>query len=69
MSFLTTDFNAFKAPCIRGIKVEGGSDIGRNQLDQLTDKAKTWGAKGLVWIKVGASGRGNFTGREVHECN
>ena len=54
--FSTTDFNAFKAPCIKGIKVEGGSDIGRNQLDQLTDKAKTWGAKGLVWIKVGASG-------------
>jgi len=54
--FSTTDFNAFKAPCIKGIKVEGGSDVGRNQLDQLTDKAKTWGAKGLVWIKVGASG-------------
>ena len=54
--FSTTDFNAFTAPCIKGIKVEGGSDIGRNQLDQLTDKAKTWGAKGLVWIKVGASG-------------
>ena len=54
--FSETDFNAFKAPCIRGIKVEGGSDIGRNQLDQLTDKAKTWGAKGLVWSKVGASG-------------
>lgn len=54
--FSETDFNAFKAPCIKGIKVESGSDIGRNQLDQLTDKAKTWGAKGLVWIKVGASG-------------
>jgi len=54
--FSETDFNAFKAPCIKGIKVESGSDIGRNQLDQLTDKAKTWGAKGLVWIKVGTSG-------------
>ena len=57
--FSETDFNAFKAPCIKGIKVAGGGEIGRNQLDQLTDKAKTWGAKGLVWIKVGPSGEVN----------
>ena len=54
--FSGTDFNAFKASAIKGIKVEGGADMGRNQLDQLTDKAKSWGAKGLVWIKVGPSG-------------
>ena len=54
--FSETDFNAFKAPCIKGIRVEGGGETGRNKLDQLTDKAKTWGAKGLVWIKVGESG-------------
>ena len=54
--FSGTDFNAFKASAIKGIKVEGGADMGRNQLDQLTDKAKSWGAKGLVWIKVGSSG-------------
>ena len=54
--FSGTEFNAFKAPTVKGIKVEGGADIGRNQLDQLTDKAKSWGAKGLVWIKVGPSG-------------
>jgi len=54
--FSDTDFNAFKAPTIKGIKVEAGGEIGRNQLDQLTDKAKSWGAKGLVWIKVGSSG-------------
>ena len=54
--FSETDFNAFKAPCIKGLKVEGGSDLGRNQLDQLTDKAKNWGAKGLVWVKVGEAG-------------
>ena len=57
--FADTDFNAFKAACIKGIKVEGGSEIGRNQLDQLTDKAKSWGAKGLVWVKVGESGEVN----------
>ncbi len=57
--FSGTDFNAFKAPTIKGIKVEGGAEMGRNQLDQLTDKAKSWGAKGLVWIKVGPSGEVN----------
>ncbi len=57
--FANTEFNAFKAACIKGIKVEGGSEIGRNQLDQLTDKAKNWGAKGLVWLKVGESGEVN----------
>jgi len=57
--FANTDFNAFKASCIKGIKVPGGAEIGRNQLDQLTDKAKSWGAKGLVWLKVGESGEVN----------
>ena len=57
--FANTDFNAFKASCIKGIKVPGGGEIGRNQLDQLTDKAKSWGAKGLVWLKVGEAGEVN----------
>ncbi len=55
--FATTEFNAFKAPCIKGIRMPGGAQIGRNQLDQLTDKAKSYGAKGLVWMKVEADGQ------------
>ena len=31
-------------------------DYGRNQLDKLTDRAKSLGAKGLVWLKVAADG-------------
>jgi len=54
--FANTDFNAFKAASIKGFVVPGGAELGRNKLDQLTDKAKGWGAKGLVWIKVGADG-------------
>jgi aspartyl-tRNA synthetase len=55
--FSETDFKAFKAPCIKGICLKGGSDeLGRNKLDQLTDAAKRWGAKGLVWMRVGANG-------------
>lgn len=55
--FAATEFNAFKAPCIKGIRLPGGAQIGRNQLDQLTDKAKSFGAKGLVWMKVEADGQ------------
>ncbi|MGY6502315.1 MAG: aspartate--tRNA ligase [Acidimicrobiales bacterium] len=50
--FADTDFNAFKAGCIKGIRVPGGADRTRKQLDDLTDTAKRYGAKGLVWMKV-----------------
>ncbi len=53
--FAATEFNAFKAPCIKGIRVPGGAAKTRNQLDGLTDQAKRWGAKGLVWMKVEAA--------------
>ena len=51
--FANTEFNAFKAACIKGIRVPGAGDTGRNKLDALTDKAKQFGAKGLVWMRVG----------------
>ena len=54
--FAETDFNAFKAPAVKGIRVPGGADKTRNQLDGLTDQAKRWGAKGLVWMKVADGG-------------
>ena len=51
--FAATGFNAFKAPSIKGIKAPGAAaDFGRNRLDALTDRAKSLGAKGLVWMKV-----------------
>ncbi len=52
--FAATDFNAFKAPCVKGIRVPGAADTTRNRLDALTDDAKRYGAKGLVWMKVEA---------------
>src|SRR4029078_11949148 len=54
--FAATEFNAFKAPCIKGIRVPGGAEFTRSRLDDLTDKAKRWGAKGLVWMRVKAGG-------------
>ncbi|UDY36172.1 aspartate--tRNA ligase [Dermatobacter hominis] len=51
--FAETGFNAFKAPSIKGIRLEGGSEAtSRSRLDDLTDQAKRWGAKGLVWMRV-----------------
>jgi aspartyl-tRNA synthetase len=50
--FATTEFKAFRAPCVKGIRVPGGGDTSRKRLDDLTDRAKRWGAKGLVWMRV-----------------
>jgi aspartyl-tRNA synthetase len=54
--FAATGFKAFaSASSIKGIRVAGAApDLGRNKLDQLTDRAKQLGAKGLVWLKVQA---------------
>jgi len=56
--FGATEFKAFAgAGSIKGIKVDGAADAyGRNQLDKLTDRAKSLGAKGLVWLKCTDAG-------------
>lgn len=51
-NFAATEFNAFKADCVKGIVVDGGAEFTRSKLDEITDKAKRWGAKGLVWMRV-----------------
>ncbi|HEX9258573.1 MAG TPA: aspartate--tRNA ligase, partial [Acidimicrobiales bacterium] len=52
-----TEFKAFQASCVKGIRVAGrAADYGRNKLDALTDRAKKLGAKGLVWMKVTDAG-------------
>ena len=50
--FADTEFRAFQAPCVKGIRVPGGAETSRNRLDDLTDQCRLWGAKGLVWMKV-----------------
>jgi aspartyl-tRNA synthetase len=54
--FADTAFNAFKASCVKGIRVAGGAEFTRSRLDDLTDMAKRWGAKGLVWMRVREGG-------------
>jgi aspartyl-tRNA synthetase len=58
--FGSTEFKAFAgAGSIKGIRVPGAAgEFGRNQLDKLTDRAKSLGAKGLVWLKVTEPGDG-----------
>jgi len=56
--FASTEFKAFAgAGCIKGINAgPRAEEFGRNKLDGLTDRAKSLGAKGLVWLKVTADG-------------
>ncbi|MFO7281074.1 MAG: aspartate--tRNA ligase [Thermoanaerobacterales bacterium] len=50
--FAATGFKAFAGQVVKGIRVPGGAQLSRKRLDDLTDKAKRWGAKGLVWMRV-----------------
>jgi aspartyl-tRNA synthetase len=50
--FADTEFKAFMGQTVKGIRVPGGAEFSRKRLDALTDKAKSWGAKGLVWMRV-----------------
>jgi aspartyl-tRNA synthetase len=51
--FADSGFKAFAGQCVKGILQPGGSEAtSRKRLDDLTDQAKRWGAKGLVWMRV-----------------
>lgn len=64
------DLNAMTANCgfkvfvdtvangghVKAIKLAGGAAVNRARLDKLTDTAKSFGAKGLIWIKVSDDG-------------
>jgi aspartyl-tRNA synthetase len=50
--FGATEFRAFQAPVVKGIRLAGEGDMSRAQLDKLIDQAKKLGAGGLVWMRV-----------------
>jgi len=54
--FADSEFNAFRGKGVVGLVVPGKGDLGRNQLDGLTDRAKSLGAAGLVWMRVRDAG-------------
>src|SRR3954467_10251236 len=55
--FAATEARVFQAECVKGIAAKGmATELTRNKLDGLTDRAKKMGAKGLAWFKVGDGG-------------
>jgi aspartyl-tRNA synthetase len=50
--FAGTEFRAFQAPVVKGIRVPGQGGMARAQVDRLIDRAKQLGAGGLVWMRV-----------------
>ncbi|MDB5868630.1 MAG: aspartyl-tRNA synthetase [Polaromonas sp.] len=52
------DFKVFSAPAttpggrVVALRVPGGSEISRSEIDAYTEFVKIYGAKGLAWIKV-----------------
>ncbi len=53
----TSEFRVFSEAAaakgvIRGINVKGGASFTRRQIDQLSEQAQGWGAKGLIWLAV-----------------
>lgn len=50
--FAGTEVKAFSAPCVKALRVEGGATMSRSALDNLVERAKSLGAKGLAWFKV-----------------
>jgi len=54
-NFAGTEFNAFKAPYVGALRVQGQGDAPRSRLDSLTQRAKEMGARGLVWMRAGES--------------
>jgi aspartyl-tRNA synthetase len=50
--FESSEVKAFAAPTVKAIRVEGGASFPRSKLDELTQVAKSLGAKGLAWFRV-----------------
>ena len=58
------DFKVFSAPAttpggrVVALRVPGGSEMSRGEIDGYTDFVKIYGAKGLAWIKVNDVSKG-----------
>jgi aspartyl-tRNA synthetase len=54
--FENSEVKAFAAPTVKAMRVPEGASYSRARLDQLTEQAKSLGAKGLAWFRVTAEG-------------
>jgi len=41
---------------VKGINIKGGSKLSRKEIDDLTEYAQKFGAKGMAWIKINEDG-------------
>jgi aspartyl-tRNA synthetase len=49
-----------KGGMVKGINAKGLANYSRKELDDLTEEVKTFGAKGLAWIKIKSASGGGF---------
>jgi aspartyl-tRNA synthetase len=60
----TVDFKVFSGPAtakggrVAALRVPGGSELSRGEIDAYTEFVKIYGAKGLAWVKVNDAGKG-----------
>ena len=60
----TVDFKVFSAPAnakggrVAALRVPGGGEMSRGEIDAYTEFVKIYGAKGLAWIKVNDAAKG-----------
>ena len=60
----SVDFKVFSTPAttpggrVVGLRVPGGSEMSRGEIDGYTEFVKIYGAKGLAWIKVNDTSKG-----------
>jgi len=60
----TVDFKVFSGPAtmaggrVAALRVPGGGEMSRGEIDAYTEFVKIYGAKGLAWVKVNDAGKG-----------
>ena len=60
----TVDFKVFSGPAnavggrVAGLRIPGGGEMSRGEIDAYTEFVKIYGAKGLAWVKVNDAGKG-----------
>ena len=63
-AMVDVDFKVFQAPAttpggrVVALRVPGGAEISRGEIDAFTEFVKIYGAKGLAWIKVNDIAKG-----------
>ena len=63
-AMVDVDFKVFQAPAttpggrVVALRVPGGAEISRGEIDAYTEFVKIYGAKGLAWIKVNDVAKG-----------